>query len=111
LLTVDQSFTSSIAWRCVANFLPYSLPTFKLPHRLLGEFGKCHSGGGHRGISFGQVGGSHLNHIRAHGGHADAGTAAAARGKPLRVPPYGPHPARLAARLWTYTTSWDINKG
>jgi len=33
----------------------------------------------------------------------------AARGKPLRVSPYGLHPPRLAARLWTYTTSRDIN--
>ena len=31
------------------------------------------------------------------------------RGKPLRVSPYGLHPPRLAAHLWTYTTSWDIN--
>jgi hypothetical protein len=39
----------------------------------------------------------------------DAGTAAAARGKPLRVSPYGLNPPRLAARLWTYTTPRDIN--
>src|SRR5436190_24136367 len=31
------------------------------------------------------------------------------RGKPLRVTPYGLHPPRLAAHLWTYTTSRDIN--
>ncbi|HET7088379.1 MAG TPA: DUF1801 domain-containing protein [Anaerolineae bacterium] len=31
------------------------------------------------------------------------------RGKLLRVSPYGLHPPRLAAHLWTYTTSWDIN--
>jgi hypothetical protein len=31
------------------------------------------------------------------------------RGKPLRVSPYGLHPPRLAAHLWTYTTSWDIS--
>jgi FkbM family methyltransferase len=40
----------------------------------------------------------------------DAGTAAAARGKPLRVSPYGLNPPRLAARLWTYTTPRDINE-
>jgi hypothetical protein len=32
------------------------------------------------------------------------------RGKPLRVSPYGLNPPRLAAHLWTYTTSWDINQ-
>ena len=32
------------------------------------------------------------------------------RGKPLRVTPYGLHPPRLAAHLWTYTTSRDINQ-
>jgi len=26
--------TSSMAWRLVTNFLPYSLPTFSRPHRL-----------------------------------------------------------------------------
>jgi len=31
------------------------------------------------------------------------------RGKPLRVSPCGLNPPRLAAHLWTYTTSWDIN--
>jgi len=33
------------------------------------------------------------------------------RGKPLRVSPCGLNPPRLAAHLWTYTTSWDINVG
>lgn len=32
------------------------------------------------------------------------------RGKPLRVSPCGLNPPRLAAHLWTYTTSWDINQ-
>jgi hypothetical protein len=41
---------------------------------------------------------SHLNPIRDHDDHPDSGTAGAARGKPLRVWPYGPNPPRLAAR-------------
>ena len=36
------------------------------------------------------------------------GIAAAAR-QAATGSPYGLHPPRLAAHLWTYTTSWDIS--
>src|SRR5205814_10045753 len=58
---------------------------------LLGEFGQCHSGGGHRGNLLGQVGGSHLNHIRDHDGHPDRHSYRRAASR------FGLRPTRLAA--------------
>jgi len=70
---------------------------------LLGEFGKCHSGGGHRVFLQIKVDGSHLNLIRAHDGHPDRD------GRRCAASRFGLRPPRLAAQRKTYTTSWDIN--
>ena len=68
---------------------------------LLGEFGKCHSGGGHRGVSFGGL----------------VGRASTISGTTMATPMRVAVAARQAAsgfalralpRLKTYTTSWDI---
>jgi len=58
---------------------------------LLGKLGQCHSGGGHRGNLLGQVGGSHLNHIRDHDGHPDRDRRRRAASR------FGLRPTRLAA--------------
>ena len=68
----------------------------------LGKLGQCDSCVGHRGLLFKDQGWySHLNPIRNHGDHPTQ------RGRRRAASRFGLRPTRLAARLKTYTTSWD----